>query len=37
MIAASYDDYTVMEMSGHSSTSMLGRYTHPTDARKIER
>jgi hypothetical protein len=24
-----------MELSGHSSTRMLGRYTHPTDARKI--
>ena len=35
MIAAGYDDYTVMELSGHSSTRMLGRYTHPTDARKI--
>jgi hypothetical protein len=35
MIAAGYDDYTVMEISAHSSTRMLGRYTHPTDARKI--
>ena len=32
---SSYDDYTVMEISGHSSTRMLARYTHPTDARKI--
>jgi integrase len=35
MIAGGYDDYTVMEISGHSSTRMLARYTHPTDARKI--
>jgi Phage integrase family len=35
MIAAGFDDHTVMELSGHSSTRMLGRYTHPTDARKI--
>ena len=30
------DDYTVMELSGHSSTRMLARYTHPTEARKVE-
>ena len=36
MIEAGYDDYTVMEISGHSSTRMLARYTHPTDARKQE-
>jgi Phage integrase family len=35
MIAAGYDDYTEMGISGHSSTRMLGPYTHPTDARKI--
>jgi hypothetical protein len=34
MIGAGFDDYTVMEISGHSSTRMLGRYTHPTTARK---
>jgi hypothetical protein len=34
MIAAGFHDYTVMELSGHSSTRMLGRYTHPTAARK---
>ncbi len=34
MIAAGLDDYTVMEISGHSSTRMLGRYTHPTEQRK---
>ena len=35
MIAAGYDDYTVMEISGHSSTRMLARYMHPTTDRKI--
>jgi integrase-like protein len=35
MIASGHDDYTVMEISGHSSTRMLARYTHPTEARKI--
>jgi Phage integrase family len=35
MIAAGHGDYTVMEISGHSSTRMLARYTHPTEARKI--
>jgi len=35
MVAGGYDDYTVMEISGHSSTRMLGRYTHPTEERKI--
>jgi integrase len=34
MIGAGFDDHTVMEISGHSSTRMLGRYTHPTAARK---
>ena len=36
MIAGGHDDYTVMEISGHSSTRMLARYTHPTEGRKIE-
>ena len=36
MIEAGFDDYTVMEISGHSSTRMLARYTHPTEERKIE-
>ena len=35
MIATGHDDYTVMEISGHSSTRMLARYTHPTEERKI--
>jgi len=35
MIARGFDDYTVMEISGHSSTRMLGRYTHPTEERKV--
>ena len=35
MIAQGYDDYTVMAISGHSSTRMLARYTHPTEERKI--
>ncbi len=35
MIANGYDDYTVMEISGHSSTRMLARYTHPTEERKL--
>ena len=34
MIAAGYDDYTVMEIAGHSSTRMLARYTHPAEERK---
>jgi len=34
MIAAGLDDYTVMEISGHSSTQLLARYTHPTEQRK---
>ena len=36
MIESGIDDYTVMEISGHSSTRMLARYTHPTEARKRE-
>ena len=35
MIASGYDDHTVMAISGHSSTRMLARYTHPTEERKI--
>ena len=35
MIATGFDDYAVMSISGHSSTRMLARYTHPTDERKI--
>lgn len=35
MIAAGFDDYTVMAISGHSSTRMLARYTHPTEDRKL--
>ena len=36
MIDQGYDDYTVMELSGHSSTRMLARYTHPIEARNVE-
>jgi integrase len=36
MIADGYDEYTVMAISGHSSTRMLARYTHPTEERKLE-
>ena len=36
MVAAGIDDYTVMAVSGHSSTRMLERYTHPTEVRKID-
>ena len=35
MVAAGHDDYTVTAISGHASTRMLARYTHPTDQRKI--
>jgi integrase len=35
MIASGYDAYTVMAISGHSSTRMLARYTHPTEERKV--
>ena len=35
MIEQGYDDYTVMAISGHSSTRMLARYTHPTEQRKL--
>ena len=36
MIAVGIDDHTVMALSGHSSTRMLERYTHPTNARKVD-
>ena len=36
MIEAGYDDFTVMAISGHSSTRMLARYAHPTEDRKVE-
>jgi len=35
MIASGFDDFTVMAISGHSPTRMLGRYMHPTEKRKI--
>ena len=35
MIASGYDDDTVMEISGHSATRMLARYTHPKEQRKV--
>jgi integrase len=35
MIASGFDDHTVKAISGHSSTRMLERYTHPTEERKI--
>jgi len=35
MIEHGHDDHTVMDISGHSSTRMLARYTHPTDLRKL--
>lgn len=31
-VAAGHDDHTVMEISGHRSTRMLQRYTHPQRA-----
>ena len=34
MIEHGLDDFTVMSISGHSSTRMLERYTHPTVERK---
>jgi len=34
MIEHGLDDHTVMSISGHSSTRMLERYTHPTVERK---
>jgi len=30
-----FDDHTVMSISGHSSTRMLERYTHPREERRI--
>ena len=36
MIAAGIDAFAVMAVSGHSSTRMLERYSHPTSARKVE-
>ena len=36
MIAEGIDTFTVMSVSGHSSTRMLERYTHPTEARKAD-
>ena len=35
MIAEGHNDHTVMAISGHSSTRMLERYTHPTEEHKI--
>jgi hypothetical protein len=35
MVESGLDDYTVMSISGHSSTRMLERYTHPTVERKF--
>ena len=35
MIASGFDDYTVMSISGHSSTRILARFTHPTEERKL--
>jgi hypothetical protein len=35
MIAEGHNDHTVMAISGHSSTRMLERYTHPTPEHKI--
>jgi len=35
MIAEGHNDHTVMALSGHSSTRMLERYTHPTEEHKI--
>jgi len=35
MIATGCTDHDVMAVSGHSSTRMLERYTHPTEQRKL--
>ncbi len=35
MIAHGLDDFTVMSISGHSTTRMLERYTHPTLERRV--
>lgn len=34
MVAAGHDDFTVMSISGHRSTRMLQRYTHPQRAHR---
>jgi integrase len=36
MIARGASDHTVMAISGHSSTRMLERYTHPTEDLKVD-
>jgi integrase len=36
MISMGIDMFTVMAISGHSSTRMLERYVHPTDTRKLD-
>ena len=36
MVAAAIDDYTIMELVGHITKKMLERYTHPTNARKVD-
>ena len=36
MIEKGHNDHVVMAISGHSSTRMLERYTHPTEGRKLE-
>ena len=36
MIAERHNDHMVMAISGHSSTRMLERYTHPTESSKID-
>ncbi len=36
MVAAGIDDYIIMELVGHITKKMLERYTHPTNARKVE-
>lgn len=36
MIAQGIDDHTVMAVSGHSTTRMLERYTHPATQRKLD-
>lgn len=35
MIAEGHSDHTVMAISGHSTTRMLERYTHPTQTLKV--
>ena len=35
MIGAGHSDHTVMAISGHSSTRMLERYTHPSETLKL--